>query len=274
MGVGGDRFPEVDALIERMGDTPFLVPDVTPKDGRHSRTRVFHYLRDLCDGGKLKHTDKGYVRAGGAHIADWVCDKCGQALTGALDECNSGIHVGPDGKNKGHAVAGGGHTADAKAVRKVLPVLANCTCGHHQSKHHFPYSLTNPGTGWCGERGCYCQSYTSTGEVHPSVSALARLEAAVTDAEKRELAWAERAEVAESEVDIQKSVAHGYKVGVKVTEAERDAALTALRLAYPYVKDALEQGGMTNEIEAIIRADLDVIGPTLAASRAVLGGPE
>lgn len=69
LGIGG--LPEVDALIESMGDRPFLVPWVTPNDGKHRKTQVFHYLRDMCDVGLLAHTNQGYVR----------CD-CGGGLRG------------------------------------------------------------------------------------------------------------------------------------------------------------------------------------------------
>ncbi len=63
MGTGGLRSTEkVDALIESMGDQPFIVPDVTPNDGLHRKTLVFHYLRDLCDDGVLEHTNQGYVK--------------------------------------------------------------------------------------------------------------------------------------------------------------------------------------------------------------------
>ena len=37
----------------------------------------------------------------------------------------------------------------------------------------------------------------------------------------------------------------------------------ALKIAYPYVKDALEQGGMTNEVEAVIRADIEKISAAM-----------
>lgn len=34
----------------------------------------------------------------------YICNLCGQPLIRADDECNSGIHVGPDGTTKGKAI--------------------------------------------------------------------------------------------------------------------------------------------------------------------------
>lgn len=48
-------------------------------------------------------------------------------------------------------------------------------------------------------------------------------------------------------------------------------AETALKLAYPYMKDALEQGGMTPEIETLIRDDIVAVSNVMKVLRAATG---
>lgn len=63
----------------------------------------------------------------------WVCDKCGQPL-GETDECNSGIHVGPDGTNKGRAVHAVTHEAEGERVSVTTYDWERRALSHH---HHF-----------------------------------------------------------------------------------------------------------------------------------------
>lgn len=53
----------------------------------------------------------------------FVCDHCGQPLRGSRDTCNSGIHVGPDGTNVGHAIAS---TELAVIAHAALAALGRC----------------------------------------------------------------------------------------------------------------------------------------------------
>jgi hypothetical protein len=56
----------------------------------------------------------------GAGLCIYLCERCGQPLGGPHQLCRSALHVGPDGRDVGHAIASTELARLARAARAAL----------------------------------------------------------------------------------------------------------------------------------------------------------